>query len=397
MDAKTSVYSIGTPMLSNKILLLAIVGFLVVVNYSCRTKADLPEGVKVIAIDPDRDDGPVPEVIIERIIPLEVTDSSLLGDIYNYLSLRYHNGRFYLLDTWTTSTLYLFSDEGEFLCRTKRGRGPGEIITPYAFDIDRSSGNILLVDFGQASLITLDTELNIVDSRRWPDTVMLNDFRVLDDNRLLVYHDMSKTDVSPATGLRELYQYTIYKDYFTSANRLDIVINGRNPAILPSPFSLGDEIMLVAPYDYNVYRIEDNSAKPVYRFDFGKYSFTPDELNRLSDEEKMRLSSSGERVGSIAAIQKAGDFLMIVYTLEEKPVNVIHSFKTGNSYDLTRCFELGLLPVSVTVSRYEDNSFLAIAEAAEVKKLSELSEDYGYLDVTGKENPFLIVYSIKDK
>jgi hypothetical protein len=362
----------------------------------CKTNESKFIKAKTIEIDLDRKDGPIPFVSIERIIPLEMTDNSILSDIYG-LNVKYFDDRFYILDVFGGRCLYVFSNEGLLINRTKTGRGPGELINPFAFDIDRNKNLIQLWDQRLSSLLSLDLDLNIVSLSKL-DTIRITDFRILNNDRVLVYHNVKKGNFLVSSQLHEYYQYTLYEKDFTISTRMNLtVFAGNQPITLPNPFSIGDEILLIAPRDLTVYKLKDGIVEPAYSFDFGKYGYSHDELLKLSDNEKEYMENNGEKTRSIGNIQKTTNFLMCVVVFKNQPVTIFHSLETGINYNLNECFDKNLIPFCLTQCSIGQNRFLALVEPGSLKTFAESNSDYASLDISENDNPYLIIYSIKEK
>lgn len=78
-----------------------------------------------------------------RYLPLELTDSSLIGSIDKIICL---NDKFYIYDQSFHKGVLTFDKSGHFLqALHPLGQGPGEYLHPVDFDVD-SEGNIYIAD-----------------------------------------------------------------------------------------------------------------------------------------------------------------------------------------------------------------------------------------------------------
>ena len=76
-------------------------------------------------------------------VKLESTEASLIGELSQVETFQ---GRIYILDTYKTGTLFVFSKTGVLLSKLeKKGNGPGEFIFPHSFKID-SQGYLYVLD-----------------------------------------------------------------------------------------------------------------------------------------------------------------------------------------------------------------------------------------------------------
>lgn len=96
-------------------------------------------------------------ISVERLLPLETSDASLLGSIDQ---LEVWEDRIYLLDTYKTNAVLMFSaTDGKFIRKIAgTGNGPGEFLSPHSFWIDRSDGSLYVLDRMMSKLLKYDGE-----------------------------------------------------------------------------------------------------------------------------------------------------------------------------------------------------------------------------------------------
>ena len=76
----------------------------------------------------------LPQLTLESIVHLETNDSSIVGNL-DYLEL--YNDHVYILDSDKSRAAFAFSKDGAFIKKTPYGKGPGEMVNPFAFYIDK--------------------------------------------------------------------------------------------------------------------------------------------------------------------------------------------------------------------------------------------------------------------
>lgn len=87
-------------------------------------------------------------------IPLKKDSNTLISRIDKIL---YVNNKFYILDS-SLKTLFVFDESGDLLCKLRKiGRGPGEYIGIYGFDVDDEE-NIYIYDNMSSKIIKYSTD-----------------------------------------------------------------------------------------------------------------------------------------------------------------------------------------------------------------------------------------------
>ncbi|MFA5849392.1 MAG: 6-bladed beta-propeller [Bacteroidales bacterium] len=119
-----------------------------------------------------------------KYIPLETTDSSLLGDIN---SIFYENGHIYMCD-YNARSIKVFDSTGKYVSKIDRyGRGPEEYTSMYDFHVIPKNGNVTIISSELGALNEYDMFGNFVSKTNFP---YLKDYRNLrcikmDDNTYL--------------------------------------------------------------------------------------------------------------------------------------------------------------------------------------------------------------------
>lgn len=131
---------------------------------------------------------------VERFLPLETSDRSLLGSIDQ---LEVWKDRIYLLDTYKTNAVLVFSaTDGKFIRKMEgTGNGPGEFLSPHAFWIDRSGGSLYVMDRMMSRLLKYDLEsFNYEEEIKLPGLAPLA-FCVPAEGEYLYYFPLRKNDL----------------------------------------------------------------------------------------------------------------------------------------------------------------------------------------------------------
>lgn len=356
-----------------EICLIVFVSFL----YSCSSNDGV--STKIIKIDPNKKaDNNLPQVIIETECQLETNDSTLFGDV---ISIEFYSNRIYLLDIFTSKSLIEFSDKGKFIRRTYYGRGPNEMINPFAFFIDKNTNKILVWDQTLSMMFIFDSDLNCLSKQKY--NVPIQSFAIVNKNEFLVqsqfYHD---------------YVYKLYTADFEKIIGVYIPDNPKTtPTMLFRPISTDNNILLIAPYNYHVYHLTENSIHSEFFFDFGKYQLKGEEIEDI--DNALNLVSTGQRISSLNELAESENYLLFHVYFNKKKIFYAHSRNTGKMIRLNDYFENGLLPSCDIRGIVEKDIFYALVKPSEMVKFHEETDiKTTENDIDDIQNPFLITFRI---
>ncbi len=144
------------------------------------------DGITVIKID-TKDNRIGNPINIRNITPLETHKGCLIGSIKNVVVW---NNRIIVLDDRKSKAMFIFDEYGKLLFKTVIGKGPEEIITPTAFNIDRRDTTILLYQYMTRSFSRYDFNGNFMDSKTIArqNQLIITDFYPLGKDTMLIFH-----------------------------------------------------------------------------------------------------------------------------------------------------------------------------------------------------------------
>lgn len=286
-------------ILSSLILLLAFV--------SCKPKTSV--SLTEIVVDPSQDFGAYDlagDVESEFfILPLETTDSCLIGNIEN---ITYANDLYYILDN--NSIIYIFNPEGKFVSKlNKIGRASDEYINIRDFAV--MGENIWTYDGMTFKLSCFDKNLNKVEDIQTNTVIKTigrvgksiyaagNWFGFNEENFQVIEYDTQDRE------MKKMMQYP-------SQNQ-EYVALGIGRQLAP----LADSCLFMQAYCDTLFLLNNGVVTPRYQ-----YRFTERFINNRFTPAEYR--KNGEKPELITGI----------YSIYQTPASVLIQYPEGNEYKL---------------------------------------------------------------
>ena len=362
-----------------KSIILIVVTFAL---FSCST--DEIKTNKIIKVDiEDISDIKLPKISIEFVSPLETNDSTLFGEVEQ---IEYFSNRVYLLDIFSSKSLIEFSWDGSYVNRTNFGRGPKELINPFAFVVDNNNESVLVWDQTLSAMFKYDLDLNYISKNKYHRAIQ--NFSIINKNEILVQS--------------RFYRDYIYKLY---TNNFDSII-GQYIQDYPysgvygllRPISTGRRVLLIAPLDYNVYQLTGHGIHSEYYFDFGKYQLKREECENIDLTTIWELINSGQRVSSLYEIAESENFLLFHVYFNQETIYYAYSFITGKTLRLNDYFDNGIMPVCDIRGTIEKDIFYALVEPLEMIKFQKRTgQKFSEVEISVNQNPILLTFSISSE
>lgn len=368
---------------------IAIVIVLLASN-ACR-ESELNKSDEEIEINIDEKSRPLLNVSIEALIPIETSPDCLIGSVGKF---KFFNHRFYIVDHLKGKSFFIFGEDGHLIKKIRRGKGPGEVLEPWTFGINKEDSTILLYDQITDLIINLDTDGRFITSQAHRGLYLM-DFHPINRDTFLIYHVSERSTLN---GRVQSLPYALYTSNFTKIRDLDIFLFGDKIAHgLASPVWYdGSEVLLTSPWDYNIYQLIGNRTKVRYHLNFGKYNFTPKEIEFLSSYELMDEVQKERKVGIINSIFKTTDFLVFRAEYGETSLNFFKSLKNGSTYCLNDCIDAGLIPYFKIWGVREDGLFYGLVEPQKLIEFQKSSGRFDKMNIQDIDNPYIIICSIKN-
>lgn len=253
---------------------------------------------------------------VERFLPLETSDHSLFGSIDQ---LEVWKGRIYLLDTYKTNAVLVFSaTDGKFIRKIEgTGNGPGEFLCPHSFWIDRSGGSLYVMDRMMSKLLKYDLEsLDYEEKIKLPGLSPLA-FCVPIEGDYLYYFPLRKNDLFSGK------QYVkADKEGNVLSTAYDAPASGRILHGNAAPFYCYEGKIRVCPYFSNrIYEWVNDSLKTCRKIEWGDRTLPETAVFEKSEDS-----------GDVMRKVLSGDYIRFLYVYENRAVLAVKYYIQKDLY-----------------------------------------------------------------
>ncbi len=354
----------------------------ILTHFSC--KKDIVDHTNhIIKIDLDMLGGePLPDLKINSTIQLEINESSLVGNVNR---IEWHNGKVYILDVDKSKALYAFSEEGAFIGKTKYGRGPGELINPFDLYLDKGSNLVYVWDQSLKLIMKYSSTLEYLGQEVFNHP--LTNFAILDNNKTLIHTHYSQDFVYKLYGPDN---ETVEKEFIPDIKYPGVISIFRS-------ISIKDRVLVIAPYQYDIYKLKDGDLYSVFYVDFGKYNLTREDIEQNGMHGSWNLTSEGKRVSSLHDISEGESFLSFRVYFKSEALDFAYSFKDQKPYLINEYVGKNMLPPCTVRGIAEDDLFYAVVEPED---LDNFQKETGKILIEGEidpeSNPYIITFKLDE-
>jgi hypothetical protein len=301
------------------------------------------------------------------------------------MKMEYFSDRIFILDVFNGKSLLTFSNEGHYLNKTKFGKGPEEMINPFAFCIDREKDNILVWDQTLSEMFRYNLDLNLLSRKRYD--VIIQQFEKTDDNNMLVF-----------AHYKQDFLYRLYSNQFdTEKGKFIKDSEYEGVHLLSKPISTGNRTLMIAPLDYNIYQITKSGIHSEYLIDFGKYNIRGKDVQENNFKSIWSQVRAGKIVSSPYGIAESDSFLLFQVFFKYKKLYYIHSLKTNKTYRINDYFEKGILPECQVRGIVKNDIFYATVEPTEMILFQKKNnQNLPFKKISPEDNYTIITFNIKE-
>lgn len=261
--------------MKNRVVSLGIC-FIVFVCYSCDNKynklvsQDACDVVLSVDLDLENDKVSFYDLFVSvSLIQLKTKENILLHRIDKII---FHNDSIFIMDK-KQGTIFLFDSKGKYLNKlSKQGEGPDEYFDLSDFTINRYTNNLELLS-SYRGLSCYDLNFNFIgkipfSDKRW----LVHRFAIIDSCTRALFNIVRTHNIE----IYDISEKVIKGKYL----EIPKFIYRNTP--LGGPFLLENkqkgEAVFTQPFSQTVYSITQSSLKEQYKWDFGKYNFSIEEL-----------------------------------------------------------------------------------------------------------------------
>jgi hypothetical protein len=360
--------------------------FVFFILVGCNQSHEVPE----LNLDLDNFESKDVGVEIEKIIQLEKTEESIIGDIFKLI---FYKDRYYVLDAFYSKSLLVFDSNGYYINKTKHGRGPGEVVGPWTFSIDSARECIMLWDQATRRMSEFDLNLEFISS--YTSEVVINQgFERFSDGTVLVYSqdlDLSNEDDSEVHYyyLKDSLLFKTIKKFLPG----DIKLTSYS---LRSPISRhGSLTLFIKPFDFNIYLYETMGIQPYLKINFGTYALTEEMIGK-NNYSYNELIKNNSKIVAMDYLNLTNRYLCFSYFQNGARQFIIQDIEDSETYYSQNFFEYGLIPYCKILCAIED-TFIGIVEPDDVKNFKNWpsTEYFSFPDPRIGDNPYVMHFVLE--
>jgi hypothetical protein len=354
-----------------------------------------------VSIDLDITEGDhLADFVIEKIIPLETKEESIIGTIDVIKELQ---GKYYIQDRMKANALFAFDSTGGYINRTRVGKGPGEItVRIECFSIETKKGNDFISIFDQSGYFKIfNTNLEFNGSTTNGVLLYNTAYMNLGDTAVLVFSRSPNPKKISDENNKTYYSYHLYNSCFSEIKGSLLPLSkGFGGWAIYTPFSIySNRILLTRPADYQIYELVGYETVPLLKVDIGKYKTTKAdiEMNEKNENYFWNLFIKGERASMFSLIDETDKYIAFSFVLKSRILKYFFSKENGKIYG-DEHFHFPFSHKVLLAGKTGDNKFIGIVKATDLKEYYNNvlhSNKFDYLDES--HNDCLMLFTIKER
>lgn len=333
-----------------------------------------------------------------RIIPLELTDESILGVINKVEAI----DSFFVVHSG--NDLFCFNLQGQYQWHYgESGRGSQEYMRLNTFYIDRQKKTVNLIDEFLGKILTYNLQGEFLSEKAYDNKLfyMLHNASLIEGHSLLCEHYVygNFNTIYSLVNLDTETQTPLFKSGIQS--------EGVAMPIGQTPFSLHPGCKLLVPFDNKIYTYDSLHLKPVQIIETKRKLVSPKQLETVKDFSIITYFDTEQRGDFVGFkdICETNDYLLLNEAGANQYFLIDKTEKSGSRYSYGVEEESRFLPL-INIFAAWQNNFIGKASAFELQDIvAKIPEDTGnqYLQalraagkaIEADANPCLLLYTLK--
>ncbi|MDR1582936.1 MAG: 6-bladed beta-propeller [Prevotellaceae bacterium] len=333
---------------------LLIVATLSIILLQACTSTSKKEGsnsdIKIITVDLNQ---PIETKNIQEIVSsitvlkLEEIEDNPIGVIDKMLIT---NTNIYILDSQRSKSLFIYDRTGK--CKQvihHVGSGPGEFIRPDDFDIQKNTGNLVILDGNQRKLLVYKKNGDFISELKLETHI--NSFLTINDNYIVLNKGNTMSDHSNnQIRIVDLKGNTITELLPISEYAKEITISPRNP--LQKFYN--DTILFMPPLSDQIYEIYENEISLRYQLNFEKYWPEKGYFEQEKGNHPLKIAQNlvANDYAAFFNYLETKEVLHVNFSYKHKPISFYYNKKSGTSLLFNIADENFSFPLTVEGSSF---------------------------------------------
>lgn len=192
--------------------------------------------------------------------------------------------KIYILDKSKAKALFIYNRKGKFLhIINQTGGGPGEFTSPQDFDIDKKTGNIIIMDMNASKFIFYSPQGEYIKEFKYD--FMAVHFTLDDENNILTDNGNIPSGESPCYLKKMDTDGNVRGSLFpVDPSTVGITFNPREPLQ-----KFNQKMYFLPTLSNCIYVLEKETPKLIYEIDFGKYWPSKEFCERVKDMHPLKI------------------------------------------------------------------------------------------------------------
>ena len=324
-------------------------------------------------------------------VQLETSEDCLIGNVIN---VEITNQYIYVLDR---KSFFIFSKDGRFVKKIKRGKGPGELTRALNFSVDENRKEIYIIEMG--NILHIYNDLAVYKETYKLDGSFIDVIRLNDDNFML-YTVLPHKHEDFLISVYNINSKTIISKYIPYEN---LAMKDFSILTYNNFFVINDEIYFSASNSRNIYKYAEDSMQTIYSIDFDDLNPSVSYLNKFNNvREFMKMVYIDNYIGFINFSFYFDEFMLVGF--KYKDYNCGISYKDENKMYISSVSDLFDLPKTPSFERPYNangnqiyfvyyNDLLLIDNIQKEEMILEIGDQS--IKLTENSNPIIVTVTIK--